>query len=49
MMAAIFIKKRIGTGSETVDPEEININKQKVFSDNFDYLLYLKNYVDGKL
>ena len=41
-------KKRIGTSSETVNPEEIRESKQTVNSDNFDYLLYLKSYVENK-
>ncbi len=42
-------KKRIGTSSKTVNPEEIRESKQTMYSDNFDYLLYLKSYVDNKL
>lgn len=42
-------KKRIGPSSETVDPNEIRENKQSVYSNNFDYLLHLKNYVDNRL
>ena len=42
-------KKRIGPSSETVNPEEIRESKQVVHSDNFDFILYLKRYVDSKL
>ncbi len=42
-------KKRIGTSSETVNPEEIRKNKQVVSSDNFDYLFYLKSYIENKI
>ncbi|GAH35529.1 unnamed protein product, partial [marine sediment metagenome] len=38
-------KKRIGTSSETVDPNEIRKSKQLVYSTNFDYLTYLKTFV----
>ncbi len=44
-----IFKKRIGPSSETVNPEEIRESKQTVYNDNFDYLLYLKRYVDNKL
>lgn len=42
-------KKRISTSSEAVNPEKIRESKQTVYSDNLDYLLYLKSYVDNKL
>jgi len=46
---SFIYKKRIGPSSETVNPEEIRESKQTLYSDNFDYLLYLKRYVDNKL
>ncbi|MHA2127792.1 MAG: AAA family ATPase [Promethearchaeota archaeon] len=42
-------KKRIGTSSESVAPEEIRESKKTLDGDNFDYLSYLKSYVDNKL
>lgn len=42
-------KKRIGASSETVNPNEIRESKQKVYSDNFNYLITLKSYVDNTL
>ncbi len=46
---SFIYKKRTGTSSETVNPEDVRESKQAVYSDNFDYLLYLKSYVDKKL
>jgi len=42
-------KKRIGTSSETINPEEIRKSKKTVYRDNFDYFSYLISYVDNKL
>ena len=46
---SLIYKKRIDTSSETVHPDEIRESKQTVNSDNFDYLLNLKSFVDNKL
>ena len=48
LILSFIYKKRVGTSSETVNPEELRESKQTVYSDNFDYLLYLKSYVDNK-
>lgn len=45
---SLIYKKRIGTSSETVHPDEIRVSKQTVYSDNFDYLINLKSFVDNK-